>query len=173
MAPAPQWPEKGRPFPSKSLRRRERLAPVVAAAAIVVPARAASEVAVPPGEWLMDGKVAVQIFDCQGMMCGRIIWLLVPRDPQGVLNRDRKNPNPALRGRKLCGLTMLWGLRPTGVNRWQDGWFYNPDDGKTYRVTAQLKSDDVIVARIYVGVPVFGKSKTLARVPHGVTEGWC
>lgn len=121
----------------------------------------------------MDGRVAVQIFQCEGLMCGRIIWLRVARDPQGALNLDKKNPVPALRQRKLCGLTILWGLRPTGSNRWVDGWFYNPDDGKTYSVTAQLESDDVIVARIYVGVPLFGKTKTLARVPHGVSEGWC
>lgn len=129
--------------------------------------------AVPQGEWLMDGRVAVQIFECEGLMCGRIIWLRIPRNAQGELDRDKKNPVPALQQRKLCGLTILWGLRPTGSNRWVDGWFYNPDDGKTYSVTAQLKSDDVIMARIYAGVPLFGKSKTLARVPHGVSDGWC
>jgi uncharacterized protein (DUF2147 family) len=145
----------------------------VAAIAFLVAPRALSQPAVPLGEWLMDGRVAVQIFECEGLMCGRIIWLLVPRDPQGELNLDKKNPVPALRQRKLCGLTILWGLRPTGDNRWVDGWFYNPDDGKAYSVTAKLKSDDVIVARIYAGVPLFGKTKTLTRVPHGASEGWC
>lgn len=129
--------------------------------------------AVPQGVWLMDGQVAVQIFACEGLMCGRIVWLLVPRDPQGQLNLDRKSPVAALRQRKLCGLTILWGLRPTGSNRWVDGWFYNPQDGESYSVTAQLKSDDVIIARIYAGLPLFGKTKTLTRVPHGTTEGWC
>jgi uncharacterized protein (DUF2147 family) len=89
------------------------------------------------------------------------------------LNLDNKNPVPALRERELCGLTILWGLRPAGANRWVDGWFYNPDDGRAYSVTAQLKSDDVIVARVYVGIPLFGNTKTLARVPHDTTEGWC
>jgi uncharacterized protein (DUF2147 family) len=129
--------------------------------------------AVPQGVWLMDGRVAVQIFECEGLMCGKIVWLKVPRDAQGELNLDRKNPVPALRQRKLCGLTILWGLRPTGSNRWVDGWFYNPDDGKSYSVKAELKSDDVISARIYVGLPVFGKAKSLTRVPHGESDGWC
>lgn len=35
------------------------------------------------------------------------------------------------------------GLRPTGSNRWVDGWFPNPDDGKAHNVTAHLKSDEV------------------------------
>lgn len=155
------------------LKRLSRVVFAVAAIALLVPARAVSQPAVPQGEWLIDGQVAVQIFECEGLMCGRIIWLLVPRDPQGELNLDRKNPVPALRQRKLCGLTIIWGLRPTGSNNWVDGWFYNPDDGKTYRVKAQLKSDDVIIARIYSGIPIFGKTKTLTRVPHGVSKGWC
>lgn len=121
----------------------------------------------------MEERVAVQIFECEGLMCGRIVWLHARQEPHSLQNLDKKNPVPALRDRKLCGLTILWGLRPTGSNHWVDGWFYNPDDGKAYSVKAQLKSEDVIVARIYVGVPLFGKTKTLARVAHDTTEGWC
>ena len=129
--------------------------------------------AVPDGVWLIDGKAAVQILDCSGLLCGRILWLQVPRDPEGRLNQDKHNPDPTLRQRRLCGLTILWGLRATGPDRWGGGWFYNPDDGKTYRVSAELRSADLIVARIYLGVPFFGETKTLLRVPHGTSEGWC
>lgn len=145
------------------------MAAAALAAATLVPAQAA----VPQGVWLIDKKAAVEIYDCAGLMCGRIIWLLVPRNLAGQLDRDKHNPDPTLRQRELCGLTMLWNLHPDSPNRWKDGWFYNPDDGKTYRVSAQLTSDDVITARIYVGVPLFGQTKTLARVPRGVTAGWC
>jgi uncharacterized protein (DUF2147 family) len=89
------------------------------------------------------------------------------------LNRDKKNPNPALRDRELCGLTILWGLHPAGPDRWEGGGFYNPDDGETYNVSAQLKSADMIIARIYSGLPLFGRTKTLVRVPHGTSDGWC
>jgi len=129
--------------------------------------------AVPLGVWLIDSKAAVQLFDCDGLLCGRVIWLLVPRDQQGELKLDKNNPNLALRQRPLCGPTILWGLHPSGPDRWRDGWFYNPDDGKTYRVSAQLKSADVIIARIYAGVPLFGKTKTLLRIAQGSSEGWC
>ncbi len=115
----------------------------------------------------------MQIYDCTGLMCGRIIWLKVPRNSVGQLDRDKRNPDPALRQRQLCGLTMLRDLRPAGAGRWGDGWFYNLDDGKTYRVSAQLVSDNVITARIYVGVPLLGQTRTLVRVPHGVSAGWC
>lgn len=145
---------------------------LVAFLALALP-RSLAFAADPEGVWLIDGKVAVQIFDCSGLLCGRILWLQTPRDPQGQLNRDRHNPDPALRQRGLCGLTIFWGLRPDGPGQWSGGWFYNPDDGKTYRVSAELRSADLILARIYLGIPFFGETKILSRVAHGTSEGWC
>ncbi len=49
----------------------------------------------------------------------------------------------------------------------------NPDDGGTYKIKMELRSDDVIVARVYLGVPLFGKTRTLVRVPMGTSAGWC
>ena len=129
--------------------------------------------AVPPGVWLMDAKVAVQIFDCRALLCGRVIWLKAPLDPQGLLKRDKLNPDPALRDRQICGPTVIWNGQPVDARHWENGWFYNPDDGATYRVSLNLQSDDVLVARIYLGVPLFGKTKTLARIPMGIGAGWC
>jgi len=138
--------------------------------AIPVPRAAA---AVPQGVWLMQSRVAVQIFDCGNLLCGRILWLAIPRDPQGRLDRDKHNPDPALRQRPLCGLTIIWGLRSTGPNRWGGGRFYNPDDGETYNISAELTSADALIARVYVGLPLFGETKVLHRVPHGTSKGWC
>jgi hypothetical protein len=36
-----------------------------------------------------------------------------------------------------------------------------------------MVSDNVITARIYVGVPLLGQTRTLVRVQHGVSAGWC
>jgi uncharacterized protein (DUF2147 family) len=127
----------------------------------------------PRGVWLLDGRVAVQVFNCNDLLCGRILWLKTPHDAQGRLHRDKNNPDPALRNRELCGLAIFWALHPDGPDRWSGGWFYNPDDGKTYRFSAELKSDDVLVARIYQGIPLLGQTKVLHRVPHGASAGWC
>ena len=121
----------------------------------------------------MDGEVAVQIYDCTGLLCGRIVWLKKPRNLAGQLKQDKKNPDPSVRHKELCGLTILKGLEPDGPGRWKGGSFYNPDDGKPYSVTAELKSADVIIARVYRGIPFFGKTKTLTRVPHLSSDGWC
>jgi uncharacterized protein (DUF2147 family) len=156
------------------LRRAARAAwLVIALSSLAVPGTAASAMD-PDGTWFIDGTGgAVQIFDCDGLLCGRIIWLWTPRDIAGRPTSDQKNPDPAFRQRLLCGLTILQGLKPAGLDRWSSGSLYNPDDGVTYRVSAELRSADVAVARIYLGVPLFGETRTLLRVPRLRSEGWC
>jgi hypothetical protein len=57
------------------LRRTARAAWLVAAlSSFPVPGTAASAM-VPDGAWFIDGTGgAVQIFDCDGLLCGRIVW---------------------------------------------------------------------------------------------------
>jgi uncharacterized protein (DUF2147 family) len=133
---------------------------------------------VPEGVWLIGATTALsttalQIFDCNGQLCGRVAWLRNVRDPAGQIQRDKFNPDPALRQRVLCGLTVFWALRPDGEDSWAGGWFYNPDSGKTYRIAAELRSSDTFVARIYLGLPLFGETQILRRIPRLSSEGWC
>ena len=128
---------------------------------------------VPEGVWLIKGKAAVQIFDCKGLLCGRILWLQAPHDSQGQLKRDMKNPDSALRQRELCGLTVIWDLRSSGPNHWDDGWFYYPASGKTYSIKMELTSSDALLARFYQGTSFIGETETLNRVLQGTSEGWC
>jgi uncharacterized protein (DUF2147 family) len=144
------------------------LAALLPATMLVPDARAA-----PQGVWAIDAEVAVQIFDCGPELCGRIVWLRDSRDFQGLLSSDKRNPDARLRKQLLCGLTILGGLHRVGPSRWASGWFYNPQDGQTYDVKAQIDSQDVITARIYSGIPLFGRTKTLLRVPQLHSEGWC
>lgn len=121
----------------------------------------------------MDGKVALQFFECGDGACGRVVWLRKYQDPQGRPSRDKRNPNPALRSRPVCGLTIIEGLRPVRPGLWKGGTFYNPHDGQTYNVIAEQTSEDVISARIYIGMPFLGTTKILTRIPRDNTPGWC
>lgn len=132
-----------------------------------------SSAEVAEGVWLVDGEAAVQIFDCNSLLCGRLLWLQTPRDAQGQLKRDKRNPDPALRQRPLCGLTVIRDLRSSGPNHWDDGWFYYPDSGRTYNIKMELTSSDALVARFYLGASFLGETKTLTRVVPGTSEGWC
>ena len=86
---------------------------------------------------------------------------------------DHRNPDPALRQRHLCGLTIVWGLRPAGQNHWSNGWLYDPKDGITYRVSAELTSVSTITARVYHGTPLLGRTEILVRDPQLRPDGRC
>jgi uncharacterized protein (DUF2147 family) len=139
---------------------------------LVVSARpAASEV--PDGTWLLANRVALDVFECSGLVCGRIVWLLRPRTPSGQPDVDHLNPDPALRQRQLCGLTILWGLQADRPDHWSNGALYDPQDGITYDVTAERTAPDRISARVYRGVPLFGRTEILIRDPQLSFDGRC
>lgn len=127
----------------------------------------------PQGVWLIDGAAAVQFDDCNDLLCGRLLWLGAPIGPDGKLKRDKRNPDPAMRQRELCGLTLIRGLQAAGPSHWDGGQFYNPDNGKTYNMKMEITSSDALVARFYLGISLLGKTKTLSRVLHGTSNGWC
>ena len=128
---------------------------------------------VPEGTWLLANRVAVQVFECSGQLCGRIVWLVRPRTADGQLDVDHLNPDPTLRQRPLCGLTIIWGLQPNGQGHWSSGWLYDPQDGVTYDVTAELTAPDTMSARVYRGVPLLGRTEVLTRDPELSVDGRC
>ncbi len=128
---------------------------------------------VPEGTWLLANRVAVQVFECSGLLCGKIVWLVRPRTPDGQPDIDRLNPDLTLRQRALCGLTIIWGLQPDSPGHWSNGWLYDPQDGATYDVTAELSAPDRISARVYRGIPLFGRTEILIRDPQLSFEGRC
>ena len=140
---------------------------------VVAVPTSANSAEVPEGVWFVEPDSALQIFDCSGWLCGRVVWLRNIHDSTGQIQRDKKNPDSALRLRQVCGLTVLRGLQAKGPGTWEGGSFYNPDDGETYSVNAELRSSDMIATRIYKVLPVFGKTVTLLRISRLNSEGWC
>jgi uncharacterized protein (DUF2147 family) len=106
----------------------------------------------PEGAWIVSDRVAIQVFDCSGSLCGRIVWLR----------------NPALRTSEMCGKTIIWGLTPDGPAHWSNGWFFDPENGSTYNLSAELQSADRIFARVYKGVSWFGRTEILTRIRREV-----
>jgi len=90
------------------------------------------------GVWRMaNGKVTVRVSSCGAELCGRVVGLKKPRDNKGHPRLDKENPNPALRGRPVIGLTILSDMKARGAGKWA-GTIYNPDDGNTYSSSMQL-----------------------------------
>ena len=128
---------------------------------------------VPEGTWLLANRVAVEVFECSGLLFGRIVWLVRPRTAAGQPDLDHLNPDPSLRQRRLCGLTIIWGLQPDSPGHWSSGWLYDPQDGVTYDITAELTAPNTISARVYRGVPLFGRTEILIRDPELAFDGRC
>lgn len=119
----------------------------------------------PVGVWLHENeRIKLDITTCGDELCGKLVWFRWPNDAQGLPLVDLKNPDSALRTRPLLGLTVLTGLRRAADGTWKDGQIYNPDDGKKYRALISIQNDESIRARVYVFLPIFGKTFIWTRV---------
>jgi uncharacterized protein (DUF2147 family) len=107
-------------------------------------------------------KVGVWIEDCEGQLCGRIVWLRKPLSG-GRPKQDKHNPDARLRDRPLCGLRILTGFRRAGDGVWNAGQVYNPNDGRTFSSTMTLEGDGGLRIRGYVGAALFGKTVDWVR----------
>jgi len=115
-----------------------------------------------------DGKFVIQLTACGAEdMCGDLVWLLRPLDKEtGEMKLDKRNPDPALRDRPVCGVRLVDGLEPDGESgRWESGRFYNPDDGNFYGATLRYDPQtDRMILRGYLGIEMLGKNLHLFRV---------
>ena len=87
----------------------------------------------PNGTWLTQtGGSRIRVADCGGALCGTIIWLKEPNDPDtGKPKTDKNNSDAAKRSRPLLGVQIVLGMKPAGAGKWT-GQVYNAEDGKTY-----------------------------------------
>ena len=91
----------------------------------------------PVGEWLAeDGEGQIRIEECGANLCG---YVSTAKDPN---EKDRTNPDPALRGRSVIGMPVLIDMKPRG-DRW-NGRIYNAKNGKTYAANIRLKNANTL-----------------------------
>jgi uncharacterized protein (DUF2147 family) len=108
---------------------------IVRAAAIAVAllGLCGSASADPLGTWVTQGgKSHVKIANCGGALCGTIVWLKEPNDPEtGKPKTDKNNADAGKRSRPLIGTPIVLSMKPDGASKWS-GQVYNAEDGKTY-----------------------------------------
>lgn len=117
----------------------------------------------PIGVWLTQaGDAKVAISRCGPSICGRIVWLKAPIDPEtGKPQLDDKNPNPSLAKRRIVGLGILIGMTSKDGSTWS-GHIYNADDGKTYSASLSLQAENALKVTGCAGS--FCGSETWSRV---------
>jgi uncharacterized protein (DUF2147 family) len=101
--------------------------------AAVLAASCGTAAADPVGTWQTEnGRSRIRIAPCDGDLCGTIVWLKEPNDPEsGKPKTDRNNADSSKRGRPLIGVPIVLSMKPNGANKWA-GQVYNAEDGKTY-----------------------------------------
>lgn len=107
------------------------------------------------GTWMVD-RLALRISDCEQFVCGRIVWM-----------------EDAAKRTAQCNRTIIWGLEATAQNEWAGGTILDPNDGKTYRLSATYEPNGTLHARIFQGIPLLGTTKILSRADIRGLKGQC
>ena len=97
------------------------------------------------GKWLTEaGDAQVEIYEQNGKVNGKIVWLEKGPDTKDVHNKDEK-----MRTRKLMGVNILSGLTKK-KEKWEGGRIYNPKNGKDYKCSIWMEGNKLKV-RGYIG----------------------
>lgn len=109
------------------------------------------------GEWWTEGKEGRIRFvrSPDGTYAG----ILVGGNDPGT---DVNNKDPAVRKRPLLGSVLMWHLRPED-GEYVDGYVYNPRNGETYRMKAELTGKTTLKIRGYLGISLLGQSQIWTR----------
>lgn len=112
------------------------------------------------GRWRdSDGESDIEIARCGTALCGTIVWLKQPRT-------DHANADPALRSRSLMGIRVLDGFKPDGDAAILSGVGYNPEDGRSYKTTLELKSRTTLAIKGCVMGGLICDDDIWTRRPH-------
>jgi uncharacterized protein (DUF2147 family) len=110
------------------------------------------------GEWYTEEERSlVEIYKCDALYCGKIVWLKHPTDEKGKEKVDLNNPDETRRDKKLLGLTILWDFNHRDSNEWAGGKIYDPKNGKTYSCKMMLDGNRLKV-RGFVGISLLGRT---------------
>jgi uncharacterized protein (DUF2147 family) len=95
----------------------------------------------PTGVWIdHTGRGAVEITECAGRLCGRIVWL-----------KDTGH-------KSVCGTQVIGNAKPVGKDTWDGGWIYDPDQNAKYSVELRVIGTDKLRVMGYMGSKLFSET---------------
>lgn len=130
------------------------------------PPPAAAAPAPPPnpyvGLWLdHTGDGIVEIAQCSPdtpeRLCGRIVWLRAPLDQTGRPFVDGLNEDASQRNRPICGLPVIGNVTAKPNGTYDEGWIYDPRQGKAFSVELSLMGPDRIQVMGYKGMKLLNR----------------
>ena len=127
----------------------------IATVAISLAACGSALAATPIGVWIdHTGRGAVEITDCGGKLCGRIVWVKDAGHNDG------------------CNFQVLGDVKPVAGNKWDGGWIVDPekDPDKKYDVEITPLSDQKLKVLGYIGTKFFSETMTWTRAPANLQK---
>ena len=118
---------------------------VIALAATCSPALASS----PIGLWYdHTGRGAVEITDCNGKLCGRIVWVKDTNHKEG------------------CGLQIFGDVKPVAGGKWDGGWIIDPEKSLKTRYDVEITPQgEKLKVMGYAGVKFLSETMIWTRAP--------
>ena len=138
-------------------------------AALVLAALDCSATAQQPqatGLWLdNEGRAGVEITRCDKSICGKIVWLKEPNDPQGKPWTDINNLDTSKRTTPVCGLQVLGELKREPNGDWVGGWVYDPEVGKRFTIEFTIKDANTLGVFAFDGERARSQTFDWKRMP--------
>ncbi|MEY4575513.1 MAG: hypothetical protein RL701_216 [Pseudomonadota bacterium] len=117
------------------------------------------------GEWWTENNEGRVLFtkDRDGTFRGTTTCCVPKQVTPDRPAQDLRNPNPKLRARSTVGIVIIWKLAFED-GEYVGGRVYNPRDGKSYHLNAEVIDHDTVKIRGFVGIPLLGQSQLWKRV---------
>lgn len=105
-----------------------------------------------------EAKSHLEIYEKDGKFCAKIVKLL--RKPQDTVCDECPGDK---QGKKLVGMEILWDLVPYD-DYWSYGKIMDPESGKIYKCNLEMKGNDKLEVRGYIGFSLIGRTQEWYRV---------
>lgn len=110
------------------------------------------------GQWITEkakngNQIIVTFYKKNNLYFGKIIALTIPVYQKGEIfvgkpKMDLSNPNKDLKHRPLVGINFVTNFNYNSEkNRFENGYIYNPENGKTYHCSISFKNKNEIFVK--------------------------
>lgn len=119
------------------------------------------------GKWENKAKsLRIQIYMEGQDFRAKIIWFSDTEGKPMSYWKDKRNPDPELRGRQILGMNILRGLKyDESKKSWENGIVYDSKHGKEWNAAAKIDKKGLLQVRGYWHFKWIGKTMTFHRIP--------
>jgi uncharacterized protein (DUF2147 family) len=118
------------------------------------------------GKWMSSEKnIIVQVYKTGEEFKAKVVWFHDDDSKPMDEWRDKHNPDPALRSRRLVGMEILRNLKyDKSSHTWEDGMIYDAQHGREWNAAAYIDKQGMLRIKGYWHLKLFGKTMIFQRI---------